>query len=124
MNAFGALFASDADFVPVTGRWLRGQQEIQTYHAFIHGTIPLDTPGIDVPARAHGVFKATTFHFDQISVRFVRPDVAITHGAWTAHGDPRTNEPRHGMFTFVVVKDRGHWSITSAQNTEINRTVK
>jgi uncharacterized protein (TIGR02246 family) len=124
MNALAALFAPDADFVNVTGRWWKGRPEIQTNHAFTHATIPQSSPGVDVPARAYGVFKVSTFRFDRIDVRFIRTDVAVAHGTWTALGDARTKEPRHGMMTFVVTRDRDRWLISAAQNTEVNRTIR
>ncbi len=125
MNALGALFAPDADFVNVGGLWWRGRQEIQTRHAFVHAAIPQNAAGAEsVPAHRYGIFKKSTYQFDRIDVRFIRPDVAIAHGAWTMLGDARTNEPRHGTMTFVVMQDRGRWFISAAQNTEINRTVK
>ena len=124
MNALAALFAPDADFVNVTGRWWKGRQEIQTNHAFTHGTIPQSGPGVDVSARAYGVFKVSTFRFDRIDVRFIRPDVAVAHGTWTMLGDARTNEPRHGTMTFVVTRDCDRWLISAVQNTEVNRTIR
>src|SRR5690348_11931528 len=45
MQAFGALFAPDADFVNVTGQLWRGRMEIQRRHAFTHGVISRE----DVP---------------------------------------------------------------------------
>ena len=125
MNAFGALFAPDADFVNVGGLWWRGRQEIQVHHAFMHAAIPKDGPGADrIPSHRYGIFKGSTCQFDRIEVRFIRPDVAIAHGAWTMLGDARINDPRHGTITFVVTQDRGRWLISAAQNTEIDRTVK
>jgi hypothetical protein len=125
MNALGALFAPDADFVNVGGRWLRGRQEIQTVQAFTHAAIPQNAAGAEsLPADRYGIFKKSTYQFDRIGVRFIRPDVVIAHGAWTMFGDARTNEPRHGTMTFVVTQDRGCWFISAVQNTEINRTVK
>ena len=32
-KAFAALFAEDADFVVITGKYLKGRNEIVTYHA-------------------------------------------------------------------------------------------
>ncbi len=123
MNAFGALFAADADFVNVGGRWWRGRQEIQTNHAYSHGAIPKSSHPTGIPAH-YGIFKMSTHHFDRIDVRFVRADVAVAHATWTNIGDERATEPRHGMMTLIVTRDRNRWLISAAQNTEINRTVK
>jgi ketosteroid isomerase-like protein len=122
MQAFGALFAIDADFVNVTGQLWRGRKEIQRRHAFLHGAIPRE----DVPeARpdAHGIFRSSTYHFDRIDVRLLRPDLAIAHGAWTMQGDARTAEPRRGMMTFTLTRHGDDWLYDAVQNTEINRLV-
>ena len=123
MAAFGNLFTTDADFVNVGGRWWKGRDEIQRNHAFMHATIPQDTSGVGLPARAYGLFKASTYRFDRIDVRFLGNDVAVAHGAWTMTGDARTSEPRQGMMTFVLKLDGGRWLIAAAQNTEIARRV-
>ncbi len=123
MIAFGALFAIDADFVSVTGRWWKGREEIQRNHAFMHGTIPQDTGGVTVPARTHGMFRTSTYRFDRIEVRFIRNEVALAHGVWTMTGDARTSESRHGMMTFVLRQEGDRWLIAAAQNTEVNRRV-
>jgi hypothetical protein len=39
-------------------------------------------------------------------------------------GDSRTQNPRRGVFTFVLTRQNDGWLIAAAQNTEINRTVK
>jgi uncharacterized protein (TIGR02246 family) len=123
MAAFGILFMMDADFVNVGGRWWKGRDDIQRNHAFMHATIAQDASGVDVPARAYGLFKTSTYRFDRIDVRFLGNDLAVAHGAWTMTGDARTSEPRHGMMTFVLKLDGGRWLIAAAQNTEIARRV-
>ena len=68
--------------------------------------------------------KSSTTKFDQIDVRFLRNDVAIAHVHWELLGDARTQNPRRGVFLFVLTRQSGAWLIAVAQNTEINRTVK
>ena len=121
MEAFGRLFAPDADFVNVAGDWWKGREAIQMHHAFSHGTIPADTKvGVQ-----YGIFKTSTMRFTQIDVRFLQKDVAVAHVSWELLGDARTpNNPRNGLFTFVLTRQGGSWLISAAQNTEINRTVK
>jgi uncharacterized protein (TIGR02246 family) len=123
MEAFGALFAPDADFVNVTGQWWKGREEIQRRHAFLHGAIPAETVPEALP-RNHGIFKESTYKFDRIDVRLIGKDVAIAHGAWTMLSDARTAEPRHGMMTFTLTQDGDHWLFSAAQNTEIERRVR
>ena len=85
MEAFGKLFAPDADFVNVGGSWLKGRQDIQMNHAFYHGTIPADSPSracntcsTNVKAGInYGIFKTSTMQFIQIDVRFLQKDVAV-----------------------------------------------
>jgi uncharacterized protein (TIGR02246 family) len=121
MEAFGRLFAPDADFVNVAGDWWKGRDAIQERHAYAHGTIPVDTPG-DQP-RYYGIFKSTTLRFTQMDVRFLRNDVAAVHASMELPGDPRTPNPRHSTATFVLTRQDGGWLIAAAQNTEIDRTV-
>jgi uncharacterized protein (TIGR02246 family) len=71
MDAFGKLFAIDADFVNVAGNWWKGRQEIQMQHAYSHGTIPADTPGFEEVRRYYGIFKTSTLRFTQVDVRFL-----------------------------------------------------
>jgi uncharacterized protein (TIGR02246 family) len=122
MSAFGKLFAADADFVNVAGDWWHGREGIEERHAYAHGAIPVDTPG-DEP-RYWGIFKNSTMHFTQISVRFLRKDVAVAHVSMELVGDARTPNPRRTTATFVLTKQDGGWLIAAAQNTEIERTVK
>lgn len=117
MDALGALFAPNADFVQVNGVWWKGRQTIQTNIAFLHGTVPQNVVGVTLPANTYGVFKASTYRFDRVDVRFVRHDVAIAHIAWTQLGDPRFKEPRGGVLTFVVSRDGDRWLLNAAQNT-------
>ena len=126
MNALGKLFATDADFVNVTGIWLRGRQEIQLNHAWAHGTIPIDTPGFEEDAaRTHyGIFKNSTLRFLKIDVRFLSKDVALAHVDSELLGDSRTASPRRSLILFVLTQQNGEWLIAAAQNTEINRAVK
>ncbi|MGH7746047.1 MAG: SgcJ/EcaC family oxidoreductase [Candidatus Dormibacteria bacterium] len=126
MVAFGKLFAPDADFVNVQGsRWV-GRQDIQMRHAWSHGAIPVNTPGFEgAAARAYyGIFKNSMMRFTDVDVRFLRKDVAVAHVSWVLRGDARTPDPRRGVLLFVLTRQDGGWAIASAQNTEINRTVK
>ena len=123
MEAFGRLFAPDADFVNVAGGLVeREAGDPDCNHAYSHGTIPADTQG--EPLRYYGIFKTSTLRFTQIDVRFLRKDVAVAHASCELLGDARTPNPRHTLITFVLTRQDGAWLIAAAQNTEINRTVK
>lgn len=120
MDAFGKIFAPDADFVNVGGtRWI-GRREIQLHHAWSHGTIPENS----LPGVHYGIFKNSTMTFVHVDVRFLRKDVAIARVNWELLGDARTPKPRRGVLTFVLTRQNNAWLVAAAQNTEINRTVK
>ena len=123
MDAFGALFARDADFVNVTGQLWKGREEIQRRHAYTHGAILREAVPEALPAN-YGIFKSSTYHFDRIDVRLLGPNLAIAHGAWTMRDDARTAEPRRGMMTFTLTRDGDDWLYEAVQNTEINRPVR
>ena len=123
MDAFGALFAQDADFVNVTGQLWKGRKEIQRRHANTHSAIPREAVPEALSAN-YGIFKSSTYRFDRIDVRLLAPNLAVAHGAWTMQGDARTTEPRRGMMTFTLARDSDHWLNEAVQNTEINRPVR
>jgi ketosteroid isomerase-like protein len=124
MEAFGRLFAPDADFVNVTGIHMKGRDEIQSHHAWSHGAIPESTQVPQTLPQNYGIFKNSTMKFDTIDVRFLQKDVALAYVNWQLSGDARTSTPRRGVFLFVLTRQGGPWLISAAQNTEINRTVK
>jgi ketosteroid isomerase-like protein len=125
LDAFGKLFAPDADFVNVAGVLWTGRQSIQVQHAYSHGVIPENSPGFrEENRRYYGIFKNSTLKFDQIDVRVLRTGVAIAHVNWELLGDDRTQNPRRGLFIFVLTRQNVEWLIAAAQNTEITRTVK
>jgi hypothetical protein len=125
LDAFGKLFAADADFVNVAGISWAGRQSIQAQHAYSHGVIPADSPGFsEENRRYYGIFKNSTLKFDPADVRFLRKEVAIARVNWELLGDARTQNPRRGVFMFVLTRQNVEWLIAAAQNTEINRTAK
>ncbi|MGB9119403.1 MAG: SgcJ/EcaC family oxidoreductase [Candidatus Angelobacter sp.] len=124
MDAFGKLFARDADFVNVTGIIMQGRQGIQMHHAWAHGAIPKNTEVPETLPANYGIFKNSTMKFDSIDVRFLRRDVALAHVKWQLLHDSRTATPRHGVLLFVLTHEANGWQIASGQNTEINRPVK
>jgi ketosteroid isomerase-like protein len=125
LDSFGRLFAPDAEFVNVAGVSWTGRQSIQAQHAYIHGVIPADSPGFKAEDRPYyGIFKNSSLKFGQIDVRFLRKEVAIAHANWELLGDARTQNPRRGVFIFVLTRQNIGWLIAAAQNTEIERIVK
>jgi len=125
LDAFCKLFAPDANFVNVAGLLWTGRQSIQAHIAYSHGAIPADSPEFSPgDRRYYGIFKDSTMKFDQVDVRLLRKDVATAHVSWELLGDTRTPNARRGVFVFVLTRQSAGWLIATAQDTEINRTVK
>ncbi len=105
MDALSALVAEDVDFVTVGGTWLKDRKAFKEHHADRHRM----------------QFKESVWMTDKTSIEFVRPDIAVAHVEWGIRGDkdpdgtPR--QPRQGIFTWVLEKRGGAWTIIAAQNT-------
>jgi uncharacterized protein (TIGR02246 family) len=121
MNALGALFTPDADFVSVIGTHSKGRESIQLSHAFIHGTIPADSAGVGIPKGGHGIYKTSSITHKRVDVRFLGKDVAVAHVQIELQGDARTKDPRQTLLVMILTKENGRWLIAVAQNTEINQ---
>ena len=107
MEGFASLFADDADFVNVRGmRWL-GRSAIKEAH---------------VQSHSHQ-FKNSRLTINETSVRFLKPDVAVSRSLWELVGyttpTGEVGEPRKGIITNVVVKQNDKWQIVITQNTDI-----
>jgi len=74
-KAFAALFAEDADFVVITGKYLKGRDEIVTYHARLFTDD----------------FQGSHLDVTSVAIRFLRTDVAVARVATkrTANGGQR-----------------------------------
>src|SRR4029079_13432545 len=70
MNAFAELFTDDADWVNVVGMVWRGKPEIMKAHRAFHETN----------------FKDRSIYVDEVTVRFIRPDVAVAIAKWKVDG--------------------------------------
>ncbi len=63
---------------------------------------------------------------DSMEVKYVKPDLAIMHIGWGLSGDfdpdgaPR--QPRHGIFTWVIFKDKGQWQLLAVHNVNKRET--
>lgn len=110
MTLLGDMVTDDVDFVNVVGFHWRGRQEVVDRHAAVH----------------RDRFKNSVWANEQVTVQFVRPDVALARVEWNTRGDltgPADNlqpgPPRRGLFLWVVVKNEaGSWRIRAVQNTE------
>ena len=121
MNALGALFTPDADFVNIFGTHWKGRESIQLNTAFLHGAIPADSTGVSLPKIAYGIYKTSNAIHKQADVRFLSKEVAVAHVQIELQGDTRTKDTRRTLMVMILTKENGRWLIAVAQNTEINR---
>ncbi|HVB34558.1 MAG TPA: SgcJ/EcaC family oxidoreductase [Patescibacteria group bacterium] len=105
-KALAGLLSADADYVTVDGTWLRGRAEFENWRAHIQP-----------PAYRH-----SSWTNNQLTFRFLDPDIAILHIRWTINLSPaQINVPsrsRSGISTWILVKLGSGWKIRAAQNTE------
>lgn len=118
-KTFGQCFAADAEFVNVTATLAKGRDEIVKMH---ERAMNIVYKGIDFRS-----LEAKTPE-PVVTVRFLRPDVAIAHiqpvpganpaaeAAAAAMHVQRLKDSR-GVMIFVLSKHDGTWLIDSAQNS-------
>jgi uncharacterized protein (TIGR02246 family) len=105
MDAFGELFAEDADFVTVFGvRW-RDRKTIREEHRTLHKS----------------VFRKSTLTARNTTVWFMAPDVAVARTHWDLVGIEgpagEARDDRSGIITHVLRKQDGQWLFAVSQNT-------
>jgi uncharacterized protein (TIGR02246 family) len=107
MTAMAELFAEDADFINVAGTRWKGRRQIREEHAQLHEM----------------QFKESVLTVQSVSVRFLKPDVAVVHVDWGMDRDRgpdgTSRPPRNGVMSWVAVRQGGEWRIISAQNTNV-----
>jgi uncharacterized protein (TIGR02246 family) len=104
-KTIAAVYTPDADLVTVFGQRLRGAAEIEkVMGAFFHSSLKtVDVKTLD------------------ISIRFIRPDVAFAHvtnelsGTIDAQGQPQP--PVRELSIRVCVKENGRWRVAAFHNT-------
>lgn len=99
-TSFGKLFTSDADFVVLSGTYLKGRDEIVAHH-------------IEIRA---GVYGDSHLVWNPVRVKFVRPDVAV---AEVATEITFGHEKRSTFATIVLVQENSQWLISSMENTMV-----
>jgi uncharacterized protein (TIGR02246 family) len=97
-TSFGKLFTSDADFVVISGTYLKGRDEIVAHHIKIRA----------------GVYGDSHLVWNPVRVKFVRPDVAV---AEVATEITFGQDKRNTFATIVLVQENSQWLITSMENT-------
>jgi uncharacterized protein (TIGR02246 family) len=102
-----ALFTETADLVNVIGKHRKGRAEIFEEYDGLHRSIMKDS-----------VLKMLAWR-----IKLLKPDVAIVHVNWEMTGVqkmPGWNVPdvRHGVITWVAVKQSGQWKFEAFANAE------
>jgi uncharacterized protein (TIGR02246 family) len=99
MDAIGALYAEDSDYVNFFGEKTSGRAEIQASFAEINST----------------VYKGTKISIEPAALTFVKPDVAVSDTVWKITGLPAgaPDVPAAGQSTAVMVKQDGAWKIVA-----------
>ena len=107
MRSAATLVTADVDFVTVAGLWLKGRDEFGRHHRDIHAR--------------H--LRATTWKTLGYEVRPLGDDLALAHVEWEIAGELGTSDtprpPRCGIFTWVIARGEGGWSIVAAHNTNL-----
>jgi uncharacterized protein (TIGR02246 family) len=110
MDSMGTLLCDDVDFVNVAGQWLKGKNEAVEVHKKRHQV----------------VFKNSVWKTDSVHVKYVEPHLAILHIGWGISGDVdpdgKTRRPRHGIFTWIVIKRSEKWFVLAVHNVNIRET--
>ena len=109
--------AEDCDFVNAVGVHWKGIEEVQYAHQTFH----------------QSVLKNTPMEKRSVTIRFLKPDVAIVHLLWhiglitipSAHSS-RQGKPdgdNDDLATIVFVKRKGIWLITAMENVVVNEAL-
>jgi uncharacterized protein (TIGR02246 family) len=100
-DALTALHHSDAETVNRFGRYLSGQDEHRKQFGWLHS----------------GPFRQVQSPPQQvISLRFIRPDVAVTHTTW---GTPELDvngalvPAKDMVVSYLVTKEQGRWALAA-----------
>lgn len=105
-DAFGRLFAEDADWVSVVGIRVTGRRDIQDEHADAF----------------RKYFSEATLTATDHTVRSLGPDLAVVHFTWALTGEGEDEhdserEPRRGIIVIVAARESKGWRIKVGQNT-------
>ena len=106
------FYAPDADTVNIAGRSATGPAEIEKFGAAAHATR----------------LKEATIKTLNVTVRFIRPDVAIVHETHEMSGflnaDGTKEPPYQETNLRVYEKENGIWLLAAIQNTTVAATQK
>lgn len=113
--AFARHFAADGTFTNIRGQFFTGRDAFTERHDFIF----------------KGIYRGTTMKQDIVSLKFVRPDVAVVETLTAVLG---INKPSPGMsvdakrrlrsrLLQVMLKEGGEWKIATFHNTDVRPDV-
>jgi uncharacterized protein (TIGR02246 family) len=113
--AFARHFAADGTFTNIRGQFFTGREAFTERHDFIF----------------KGIYRGTTMKQDVVSLKFVRPDVAVVETLTAVIGiqkmPPGLSADDKGRLRSrllqVMVKDGGEWKIAAFHNTDVRPDV-
>jgi uncharacterized protein (TIGR02246 family) len=113
--AFSRHFAADGTFTNIRGQFFTGREAFMERHDFIFKRI----------------YRGTTMKQDIVSLKFVRPDVAIVETLTAVIGiqklPPGMSADEKGRLRSrllqVMVKEAGEWKIVTFHNTDVRPDV-
>lgn len=113
--AFSRHFAADGTFTNIRGQFFTGREAFTDKHDYIF----------------KGIYRGTTMKQDVVSLRFVRPDVAVVETLTAVIGiqklSPGTSADDKGRLRSrllqVMVKEGGEWKIVAFHNTDVRSDV-
>jgi uncharacterized protein (TIGR02246 family) len=114
--AYSRHFAADGTFTNIRGEFFTGREPFIQKHDTLF----------------KGPFHGSTLKQDIVSLKFVRPDVAVVEVLTSVTGIPKlfpgTNTDDKGrlrtrLLQVVLVKDGGEWKITAYHNTDVKSGV-
>ena len=107
MDSLSTMLTDDVDFVNLAGVWLKGKTATIKLLRLVHQT----------------TFKNSVWTTDSVKIRYIKPDLAILHIGWGLSGDvdpDGTNrKPKHGIFTWLVIKEKEQWMLLEMDNVNI-----
>ena len=98
MKAVAGLYTTDADYIGFTGEAVKSREEIEKTFTEM----------------SSAAFKGAKISIQEPSIRFIKPDLAITDNTWEITDLPETEgepPPASGLSTTVSVKQDGQWLI-------------
>jgi uncharacterized protein (TIGR02246 family) len=115
-DAYSRHFAEDGTFTNLLGMFFQGREAFRERHEQIF----------------HGAYRGSTKQSDIVSLRFVRPDVAIVESLQTVSGFqkllPGTSADAKGRLRTrllqVLVKNGGEWKIAVYHNVDVKSGVE